>query len=219
MDRARHAHATAPSPSRPTSRASASPSPAAPTRTSSCSRAGRDGLTEQDMKLVLLQHADGKTALERGDVDAWAGLDPMMAAAEVEDGARLFFRNAGRQHLRRPERARGVRRRASRAGRARARHLRARPRLGARQSGRAARASSPPTKLPAPGHRPCSSTRTDLTHPRSATPSARRSSRPASRCRAAGVDQGRLSTCREPSLIAPRSTVCPQPDGQPSRGR
>ena len=29
----------------------------------------------------------------RGDVDAWAGLDPMMAAAEVEDGARLFFRN------------------------------------------------------------------------------------------------------------------------------
>src|SRR5947199_7416117 len=27
---------------------------------------------------VLLQHADGKTALIRGDVDAWAGLDPMM---------------------------------------------------------------------------------------------------------------------------------------------
>jgi len=29
----------------------------------------------------------------RGDVDAWAGLDPMMAQAEVEDGARLFYRN------------------------------------------------------------------------------------------------------------------------------
>jgi sulfonate transport system substrate-binding protein len=42
---------------------------------------------------VLLQHADGKTALIRGDVDAWAGLDPMMAQAEIEDGARLFFRN------------------------------------------------------------------------------------------------------------------------------
>jgi sulfonate transport system substrate-binding protein len=26
-------------------------------------------------------------------VDAWAGLDPMMAQAEVEDGARLFYRN------------------------------------------------------------------------------------------------------------------------------
>jgi sulfonate transport system substrate-binding protein len=50
------------------------------------------GLTEKDVKLVLLQHADGRTALERGDVAAWAGLDPMMAAAEVESGARLFFR-------------------------------------------------------------------------------------------------------------------------------
>ena len=42
--------------------------------------------------LVLLQHADGKTALIRGDVDAWAGLDPMMAQAEIEEGAKLFFR-------------------------------------------------------------------------------------------------------------------------------
>jgi sulfonate transport system substrate-binding protein len=42
---------------------------------------------------VLLQHPDGKTALVRGDVDAWAGLDPMMAQVEIEDGARLFFRN------------------------------------------------------------------------------------------------------------------------------
>jgi sulfonate transport system substrate-binding protein len=50
------------------------------------------GLTEKDVKLVLLQHADGRTALERGDVAAWAGLDPMMAAAEVESNARLFHR-------------------------------------------------------------------------------------------------------------------------------
>lgn len=49
-------------------------------------------LTEKDVKLVLLQHADGRLALERGDVDAWAGLDPMMAAAEVESGAKLFYR-------------------------------------------------------------------------------------------------------------------------------
>jgi sulfonate transport system substrate-binding protein len=52
------------------------------------------GLSEKDIQPVLLQHADGKTALIRGDVDAWAGLDPMMAAVEVEDGAKLFYRNA-----------------------------------------------------------------------------------------------------------------------------
>ncbi len=50
------------------------------------------GLSEKDVKLVLLQHPDGRTALERGDVAAWAGLDPMMAAAEIESGARLFYR-------------------------------------------------------------------------------------------------------------------------------
>jgi sulfonate transport system substrate-binding protein len=49
-------------------------------------------LTEKDVRFVLLQHPDGRLALERGDVDAWAGLDPMMAAAEVESGAVLFFR-------------------------------------------------------------------------------------------------------------------------------
>lgn len=52
------------------------------------------GLTERDVKLVLLQHPDGRTALERGDVDAWAGLDPMMAAGEIEAGDVLFYRDA-----------------------------------------------------------------------------------------------------------------------------
>jgi sulfonate transport system substrate-binding protein len=52
------------------------------------------GMTEKDISEVLLQHPDGKIALIRGDVDAWAGLDPMMAQAQVEDGARLFYRNA-----------------------------------------------------------------------------------------------------------------------------
>ena len=50
------------------------------------------GLSEKDITPVLLQHADGKTALIRGDVDAWAGLDPMMAQAEIEESAKLFFR-------------------------------------------------------------------------------------------------------------------------------
>ena len=51
------------------------------------------GLSEKDIQPVLLQHPDGKIALIRGDVDAWAGLDPMMAQAEIEDGSRLFYRN------------------------------------------------------------------------------------------------------------------------------
>jgi sulfonate transport system substrate-binding protein len=51
------------------------------------------GLSEEDVTFVLLQHADGRLALSRGDVDAWAGLDPMMAQAEVTDGATLFYRN------------------------------------------------------------------------------------------------------------------------------
>ena len=52
------------------------------------------GLTDKDVKLVLLQHQDGRLALENGDVDAWAGLDPLMAQAEIDKGARLFYRNA-----------------------------------------------------------------------------------------------------------------------------
>lgn len=50
------------------------------------------GLTEKDVELVALQHADGQAALERGDVDAWAGLDPMMATSE-QRGSVLFFRH------------------------------------------------------------------------------------------------------------------------------
>ncbi|HEX6147167.1 MAG TPA: aliphatic sulfonate ABC transporter substrate-binding protein [Acidimicrobiia bacterium] len=50
------------------------------------------GLTESDIEAVLLQHADGRNALISGSVDAWAGLDPMMAEAELEQGATLFYR-------------------------------------------------------------------------------------------------------------------------------
>jgi sulfonate transport system substrate-binding protein len=39
-----------------------------------------------------LAHADGKTALFGGSVDAWVGLDPIMAGAE-EEGATLVYRN------------------------------------------------------------------------------------------------------------------------------
>jgi sulfonate transport system substrate-binding protein len=51
------------------------------------------GLEQSDVEVVNLQHADGKTALERGDVDAWSGLDPFMAQTELEQGSRLIYRN------------------------------------------------------------------------------------------------------------------------------
>jgi len=51
------------------------------------------GLTEKDIQMVVLQHPEGRIALEKGDVDAWAGLDPMMAQTEIQSGSRLFYRN------------------------------------------------------------------------------------------------------------------------------
>jgi sulfonate transport system substrate-binding protein len=51
------------------------------------------GLTRDDVEIVNLQHPDGRTALVNGQVDVWAGLDPHMAAAEVDNGARLLYRN------------------------------------------------------------------------------------------------------------------------------
>ncbi|HEY9107350.1 MAG TPA: aliphatic sulfonate ABC transporter substrate-binding protein [Roseateles sp.] len=51
------------------------------------------GLKRGDIEHVALQHADGRVALEQGRVDAWAGLDPIMAAAELNGGARLLYRN------------------------------------------------------------------------------------------------------------------------------
>jgi sulfonate transport system substrate-binding protein len=51
------------------------------------------GLGESDITPVLLQHPDGYQALATKQVDAWAGLDPHMARAQVESGASLFYRN------------------------------------------------------------------------------------------------------------------------------
>jgi sulfonate transport system substrate-binding protein len=51
------------------------------------------GLKRADIEHVALQHADGRAALEQGRVDAWAGLDPLMAASELDAGSRLLYRN------------------------------------------------------------------------------------------------------------------------------
>jgi sulfonate transport system substrate-binding protein len=50
-------------------------------------------IRRDEVEIVHLQHADGRVALEQGRVDAWAGLDPHLAAAELESGARLLHRN------------------------------------------------------------------------------------------------------------------------------
>jgi sulfonate transport system substrate-binding protein len=54
---------------------------------------GTAKLSPADVEIVNLQHADGKTALERGDVDAWAGLDPFMAQTIQQQGSRFLYRN------------------------------------------------------------------------------------------------------------------------------
>ncbi|HET9659995.1 MAG TPA: aliphatic sulfonate ABC transporter substrate-binding protein [Thermomicrobiales bacterium] len=51
------------------------------------------GLSGSDVEVVNVQHADGRTALENGDVDAWSGLDPYMAQTELEHGSKLLYRN------------------------------------------------------------------------------------------------------------------------------
>ena len=51
------------------------------------------GLSASDVTVQNLQHADGRAALENGSVDAWAGLDPIMAASQAEAGTELLYRN------------------------------------------------------------------------------------------------------------------------------
>ncbi len=53
-----------------------------------------NGLSAEDVTIQNLQHADGWAALQNGSVDAWSGLDPIMAGAEVA-GATLIYRNVG----------------------------------------------------------------------------------------------------------------------------
>jgi sulfonate transport system substrate-binding protein len=51
------------------------------------------GLQRGDVEIVHLQHPEGRIALEGGDVDAWAGLDPHMASSQLAAGSRLLYRN------------------------------------------------------------------------------------------------------------------------------
>jgi sulfonate transport system substrate-binding protein len=51
------------------------------------------GVGLDEVTVENLQHADGRTALESDAVDAWAGLDPIMATSELEAGSKLIYRN------------------------------------------------------------------------------------------------------------------------------
>ncbi|GAA2180574.1 aliphatic sulfonate ABC transporter substrate-binding protein [Leucobacter tardus] len=51
------------------------------------------GLELSDVEVQNVQHADGRSLLDGGSVDAWSGLDPIMAAAEVESDDQLIYRN------------------------------------------------------------------------------------------------------------------------------
>lgn len=51
------------------------------------------GVNQSQVTIENLQHADGRVALESHSVDAWSGLDPIMAASQATAGSRLIYRN------------------------------------------------------------------------------------------------------------------------------
>lgn len=51
------------------------------------------GIKKSEVEIVYMQHAYGRMALEEERVDAWAGLDPLMAASELGSGNKLLYRN------------------------------------------------------------------------------------------------------------------------------
>jgi sulfonate transport system substrate-binding protein len=52
-----------------------------------------EGLGLADISLQNLQHADGKTALETGAVDAWSGLDPLLSTSVYNGAAEIIYDN------------------------------------------------------------------------------------------------------------------------------
>jgi sulfonate transport system substrate-binding protein len=51
------------------------------------------GIGLDEVTITQLQHADGKTALEAGTVDAWSGLDPLLSASVVNAGSKIIYDN------------------------------------------------------------------------------------------------------------------------------
>lgn len=51
------------------------------------------GIGLDEVTVENLQHADGGNALVTGAVDAWSGLDPIMATTELDSDTKLIYRN------------------------------------------------------------------------------------------------------------------------------
>ena len=51
------------------------------------------GLSLDDVTIVNIQHADGKAALESGQVDAWSGLDPLLSTSVEVAGTEIIYDN------------------------------------------------------------------------------------------------------------------------------
>jgi sulfonate transport system substrate-binding protein len=52
------------------------------------------GIGLDEVTITQLAHADGKTALEAGEIDAWSGLDPLLSASVVNAGSKIIYDNA-----------------------------------------------------------------------------------------------------------------------------
>jgi sulfonate transport system substrate-binding protein len=51
------------------------------------------GIGLDEVTIENLQHADGKTALESGAVDAWSGLDPLLSTSVATAGSTVIYDN------------------------------------------------------------------------------------------------------------------------------
>jgi sulfonate transport system substrate-binding protein len=51
------------------------------------------GIGLDEVTIENLQHADGKTALESGSVDAWSGLDPLLSTSVANGASRIIYDN------------------------------------------------------------------------------------------------------------------------------
>lgn len=52
-----------------------------------------EGLQKSDVEIIPLQLNEGRIALEKQEVDAWAGTDPYSSACQMETGSRALYRN------------------------------------------------------------------------------------------------------------------------------
>ena len=51
------------------------------------------GLHKEDVVIVPMSHTEGRAAVERNDVDAWAAGSPHCAMSQMEAGTRVLYRN------------------------------------------------------------------------------------------------------------------------------